>query len=109
MRDILLFDRNSESDGTINLSTITGQEKNPLVEGITRLSLEGHYNIGQLHEFNEFPAQVIMRDSSNRDQVAMRNFGLGRVIGLGFACNTRYPCMENRSVQQLILNAINSY
>lgn len=106
MREILLFDRTTESSGSIPFVKIAGSENHPLLQGIQNFTADGNYNIGSIHQFSNNPVSVLMT-GNGQPMVATRKYGNGRIVGFGFTCNESYQCMKNVGIQRLLINAVN--
>ena len=107
MRDLVIIDRNSESGGSITLTPAPEQKNHPIWKDLPdRFEIEAHFNVGQTMMFAEQPAQALVKDENGYDQVSVRNFGTGQIVGFGIACNERHRCMENKNVQKLFMNAL---
>ena len=82
MRPLILFDRISGYAGEITFGKIDNASGHPVVWEVPKVfTMTGSTNIGHIHEFSEEPAMVLARDTAGNDAIAIREYGLGRVVG----------------------------
>ena len=84
MRNLCLFDRKSGyGPGPITITKLdVARGGHPVVWEVPAVfQMNGSSNIGHIHKFDEEPSQVLARDQSGNDAIAIREYGLGRVVG----------------------------
>ena len=110
MRDLILFDRTSGHSGKIVVSRVKGQKMHPVVWEIPpSFEMHGGCNIGKVHEFAAQPATVLAVDQNGNDAIAVRYFGLGRIVGFHHGGNwgfTGEQLMQKREARRLFVDAV---
>jgi len=106
MRDLILFDRTSGSEGVLTWDVNASEINHPVLNGIpSSFSFDGGMNEGTVHPFSIDPSVVLMTASAG-DMVAVREFGMGRIVGFAHAANySSYETLLDPNIQQLFVNA----
>jgi hypothetical protein len=83
LRPIILFDRTSGfGPGEITVRKVETLGPHPVMWEVPQAwTMSGSSNIGHVHAFERQPAVVLARDDAGNDAVAVREYGLGRVVG----------------------------
>ncbi|MBS1150284.1 MAG: hlyA 2 [Myxococcaceae bacterium] len=81
MRPLILFDRTSGYMVPIVLKKAEQAGSHPVVWEVPQVfTMTGSSNIGRVHKFEQEPAIVLARDQQGNDAIAVREYGLGRVV-----------------------------
>ena len=79
MRDLVLLDRHSGSEGPDTCTAVSGMESHPVLAGIpSSFSFYTACDLGLAHTFATVPATVLMTDRYGSDAAVVRQFGAGR-------------------------------
>ena len=111
MRDLILFDRIELGiDGGVTLTNVPAQAGHPVLGGVpASFSIQTAFNFGPAHVFSINPVTILMRHHEY-DAVAVREFGLGRIVGFKHAGNyelsSGFNTLSDANVQQLYINAV---
>ena len=111
MRDLILFDRTGlGGNGAVDVSAVLGQTGHPVLANVpSNFTFQAGYNTGPAHVFSTNPVTVLIRQATN-DAVAVRQFGLGRIVGFHHAGNYDlggpFSTLSDANVQQLYINAV---
>lgn len=110
MRNLILFDRTSGYSGRIIIERLEGMASHPVVWEIPpKFEINGGCNIGKLHVFEEEPAQVLAVDQNGNDAIAVREFGLGRIVGFHHGGNWAHGAdaiLDKREARRLFIDAV---
>jgi len=110
MRDLILFDRTSGYSGTIIIERLKQQTMHPVVWEIPpRFEMQGGCNIGKAHLFQQNPVTVLARDQNGNDAIAVRDFGLGRIVGFHHGGNWKSGAgdlLKKREARRLFVDAV---
>ncbi len=106
MREVILLDRSSGSSSTLTLHDAAGVSEHPILANVpASFSFGASYNIGPAHAFATNPVTVLMQDQSGSAAVAVREVGLGRVVGFSHAGNFGGAAtLSDPNVQQLYVD-----
>jgi hypothetical protein len=114
MRNLILFDRTSGFMGDITIERVKGQAMHPVVWEIPpKFTINGGCNIGHVHVFEDEQPVVLAKDSQGNDAIAVREFGLGRIVGFHHAGNWNYTALsgkkailDKREARRLFIDAV---
>jgi hypothetical protein len=109
MRNLILFDRASGYVGPMTITRVKEQASHPVVWEIPpSFQMNCGSNIGKVHVFAEDPAVVLARDDRDNDAIAVREFGLGRIVGFHHAGNWNASSMllDSRDARRLFVDAV---
>jgi hypothetical protein len=108
MRDLTLFDRTSGTTTTITLTEVAAMADHEILANVpATFSFWAGSNVGQMHLFADNPATLLMIDQSGNAAVAIREFGLGRVVGFHHAGNyANSNVLADTNIQQLYIDSI---
>lgn len=110
MRDLILFDRTSGYSGKIVVTRLKGQNMHPVVWEIPPgFEMNGGCNIGKAHKFEQNPVTVLAADQNGNDAIAVRDFGLGRIVGFHHGGNWGWSgeqLMKKREARRLFVDAV---
>jgi hypothetical protein len=112
MRNLILFDRVSGYSGPMTITRLKEQASHPVVWEIPpTFQMTGGANIGHVHVFEEDPAVVLARDDRGNDAIAVREFGLGRIVGFHHGGNWNWQAagdkpLESRDARRLFVDAV---
>jgi cysteine-rich repeat protein len=108
MRDLILFDRVGGFQSTIIYSDVPAQAGHPILANVpSSFSFFAGSNTGTIHAFGVNPSTVLMRDNLGNDAVAVRSFGLGRVVNFSHAGNySSTGTLADPNVQQLYIDGV---
>lgn len=108
MRDLVLIDYTSATDIPLVLSLVTEKRSHPLLDGIDTMISVNQYGAPGLFRFTSNPSVTLMKDAAGVAAVAVRELGIGKIVGFAFTPTfDNYICFDQKPVQRLILNAIN--
>ena len=111
MRDLILFTRVDQgTEGGVTQTVVPAQAGHPVLAGIpASFTYRTAFNYGPARTFTTNPVTVLMRHGQY-DAVAVREFGLGRVVGFKHAGNyesgANFNTLSDGNVQQLYINAV---
>jgi hypothetical protein len=110
MRDLILFDCAGYSEGNVTLNDVPAQAGHPILANVpSSFTFQAGFNIGPAHSFSTNLVTVLMRQGTN-DAVAVREFGLGKIVGFHHAGNyesgAAFNTLLNANVQQLYIDAV---
>ncbi|MFN8543621.1 MAG: hypothetical protein U0807_05380 [Candidatus Binatia bacterium] len=108
MRDLILFDHIQSLFGSFTLTKVPAQASHPVVVNVpTAFSISGGANRGLLHVFATSPGTVLMTDNLGSDAVAVRDFGLGRIVNYHHAGNYNGAALlSDGNVQRLFIDGV---
>ena len=108
LRDLVLFDRSSGSEGTLTYTLVPGMETHPVVASSPlSFSFQAGRNDGYAHVFAVDPVEVLATDDNGNDAIAVRELGSARIVGFNHAGNySSYSALSNADIQQLFVDAI---
>lgn len=110
LRDLILLDRLRGDEVDVTYDTVPAQAGHPVLADIpSSFTFQGGQNLGRVHAFAINPATVLMRSWVTNDAVAVRQYGLGRIVGFSHAGNyltTTYHTLLDPNIQQLYINAV---
>ena len=109
MRDLILLDRSSGSQRTMNFVTTTLGQNHPVLLNLPSSFTisNGIGNVGNVHVFSSQPAEVLMTEGTN-DAVVVREFGMGKVLHFHHSGNDDSEShFSDSNIQQIILNFLN--
>lgn len=110
MRPLILFDRTSGYSGPIEIRKKEGNlSGHPVVWEVPKVfTMSGSSNIGHIHKFDEDPAQVLAVDQNGNDAIAIREYGLGRVVGFHHGGNWygNPRIFDSLEARRLIVDAV---
>ncbi len=112
MRDLILFDRKSGYSGQMTITRVKEQQSHPVVwEVPPTFQITGGANIGQVHAFEQNQAVVLATDDRDSDAIAVREFGLGRIVGFHHAGNWNWlapgdKTLDSRHARRLFVDAV---
>ena len=110
MRDLILFDRVSGRGGKILISRLKQHKMHPVVWEIPpTFEMQGAWNVGKAHVFAQNPVTVLAVDQEKNDAIAVRDLGLGRIVGFHHAGNYVHQgrlLMEKREARRLFVDAV---
>jgi len=109
MRDLILFDRSSGQEGSITVTAVAGHETHSVLDYVPdSFTFSSGQNVGIVHSFGGVDdAVVLMTDTGGSDAVAVREWGLGRVVGFHHAGNyASYSTLSDGNIQQLYVGAV---
>ncbi len=112
MRDIILFDRTSGYAGDIIITRNKDTEAlHPVTWEVPPVfKMRGSSNIGKAHVFETDPVVVLAKDQHDNDAIAVRQWGLGRVVGFHHGGNwenaTHGEILSSREARQLFVDAV---
>ena len=109
LRDLILFTRVDQgTDGSVTQTNVPAQAGHPVLAGVpASFTYQTAFNYGPARTFSTNPVTVLMR-YNQYDAVAVRQFGLGRIVGFKHAGNygNNFNTLSNVNVQQLYINAV---
>ncbi len=111
MRDLILFDRNDfGTAGSVTHTNVPAQAGHPVLASLaSSFTFQTAFNHAPAHVFSTSPVTVLMRHNEY-DAVAVRQFGLGRIVGFKHAGNYEeangFNTLSDANVQQLYINAV---
>jgi hypothetical protein len=101
---------NNSGGGSITWTTVSGQESHPVLAGIPgsfTFNQDGH-DAGDQVVYPTDPSTVLMRSPAGGPAVLVREFEDGRVVNFSVAANySGSITLQNATIQQLYLNALN--
>lgn len=114
MRNLILFDRKSGQMGDITIVRVKGQSMHPVVWEIPpSFTINGGANIGHIHTFEDEQPIVLAKDHNGNDAIAVREFGLGRIVGFHHAGNWNFTAgskqkaiLDKREARRLFIDAV---
>ncbi len=110
MRDLILFDRKSGYSGKITVTRVKQAKMHPVVWEIPgSFEMTGGCNIGKAHVFEEQPVTVLAVDQNGNDAIAVRDFGLGRIVGFHHGGNWGWggeQLLDKREARRLFVDAV---
>jgi hypothetical protein len=116
MRDLILLDRADGGEGSFTLTTVPAESSHPILNNVpTTFTFSGGVSFAQAHSFAIDPVTVLMRQpgfGTNgvlADAVAVREFGLGRIISFHHAGNYNhfnYHTLDDANIRQLYIDGV---
>jgi plastocyanin len=114
MRDLTLFDRVDAYQGGDNTWVVVPEQADhPVVANVpSSFTFRTDFHFGPAHVFASDPVTVLMRDPQGHDALAVREFGLGRIVGFQHAGNydlgppPPYRTLANPNIQQLYIDGV---
>jgi hypothetical protein len=108
MRDLVLFDYQSERFGALTLTEVAAQASHPILANVpASVTFTAGSLIGPAHTFATNPVTVLMNDQFGNAALAVREFGAGRVVG--FHNSTNYAggtALSDAELQQLFIDGV---
>ena len=114
MRDLTLFDRvEAYQSGDNTWVVVPEHTGHPVVANIpASFTFRTDFHFGPAHVFASDPVTVLMRDPQGHDAVAVREFGLGRIVGFQHVGNydfgppPPYNTLADPNIQQLYIDGV---
>ena len=110
MDELILLERAGATSGSVTLTAEAGQQAHPVLDHVAAsFGFDATFNDGQAKFYGYDDPVVLMRDGASNAAVAVREWGLGRVVGFHHAGNydsVVYHTLEDPDVQQLFVGAV---